>query len=63
MSASRLPRRIVTKDYATDYTTTYENVEVDRSRKLDRVFHIKSQKNLSWEKIGKFYLSKVFCLD
>ena len=43
-SNSRLPRTIVTKEYATDYTTTCDYVEVDRRNKFDRVFHNKSNK-------------------
>ena len=42
--SSRLPRTIITKNYATDYTSTFENVEVDRQNKRDRVFHNKSRK-------------------
>ncbi len=41
---SRLPRTIVTKEYATDYTSIRDYVEVDRRNKLDRVFHNKSNK-------------------
>lgn len=63
MSASRLLRRIVTKDYATDYTTTYENVEVDRSRKLDRVFHNKSQKKFFQNDDQLKYVIEYLVLD
>lgn len=41
---SRLPRTIVTKNHATDFTSTFENVEVDRQNKRDRVFHNKLRK-------------------
>jgi hypothetical protein len=63
MSTSRLPRRIVIKNYATDYTTTYENVEVDRTRKLDRVFHNKSQKKFFQNDDQLKYVIEYLVLD
>ena len=63
MSSQRLPRQIITKNYATEFTTTFENVVVDRKNKTDRVYHNKYQKKYFQNKDQLDYVIEYLVLD